>query len=318
MNLRVIAACAGAAIAAGAAIVGCGRGGGGKPVALASSAARPIYPCATPARHTHYVGLSVPGFPPDRSNLTALERKFQISPSAISIYMPLGMKIDMSAVTTVCAQGALPVIEIDSDAIPLGKVAAGDYDAVLTSYADDLKALDYPVAIDFDHEFNTMIYAWGAKDQSPANFIAAWRHVVELFRRVGADDVTWIWNPATNGKYTVPIRPWYPGDAYVSWVGLDGYFTDPQSTFQTVFGPTLADLTTFTRRPVFIDETGANPASQRIRAIDSLFDGVERTPAIKGLVWFDYGSAAGRDWMIQYDPGALAAFRARAASYAKS
>jgi hypothetical protein len=233
------------------------------------------------------------------------------------MYMSLGMKIDMSALTTVCAQGALPVIEIDSDRIAFRKVTAGAYDAVLSSYAKELKALNYPVAIDFDHEFNVTVSPWGPKYHGAKDFVNAWRHIVTLFRKVGANDVTWIWNPATIGRGTVPIRPWYPGSAYVTWVGIDGYFTAPQSTFQTVFGPTLADLKTFAKQSLFIDETGANPASQRVRAIDSLFSGLKRTPAIKGLVWFDYGKAPGHDWQIEGDTTALAAFRAGAKSYLK-
>jgi mannan endo-1,4-beta-mannosidase len=262
MKPKVLAACAAVAVAVCAAVWNVTEGGTGKPTPFPSTTARPIYACASPTQDNHYVGLSVPGFPPDASKLTALEERIKLRPSAVSMYIPLGMKLDMSAVTEICAQGALPVIEIDSDDIPLNRVADGDYDNVLISYAEDLKALGYPVGIDFDHEFNSPVWDWGTKKQSAKNFIAAWRHIVQLFRKVGADHVTWSWNPATDGKGTAPIRPWYPGSAYVTWVGLDGYFTSPQSTFRTVFGPTLAYLKTFANLPVFIDETGANPAAQ--------------------------------------------------------
>ena len=30
------------------------------------------------------------------------------------------------------------------------------------------------------------------------------------------------------------MRPWYPGDAWVTMVGLDGYFVTSQATFSTV------------------------------------------------------------------------------------
>jgi mannan endo-1,4-beta-mannosidase len=315
MNSKVLVACAATIIAVCVGAWNIAGGRADKPASSPSPTALPIYRCAPLARDNHYVGLSVPGFPPDMSKLTTLEKKFQVQVSAISMYMSLGMKFDMSALTMICEQGALPVIEIDSDGIAFGQVTAGAYDAVLTSYAKELKALNYPVAIDFDHEFNAAASLWGPRYHDAKDFVSAWRHIVTLFRTVGANDVTWIWNPVVNGKGTVSIQPWYPGDAYVTWVGLDGYFTAPQSAFQTVFGPTLADLKTFTKLPVFIDETGANPASQRVRAIDSLFSGAEATPTIKGLVWFDYSKAPGRDWQIEDDPAALAAFRAGAETY---
>jgi mannan endo-1,4-beta-mannosidase len=320
MSHKILAVCAAAVAIAVCTGAWTTNGGGLEKAAPSSSSSpspteSPIYPCTLPSRSSHYVGLSVPGFPPDVSDLTALENKFQVQASAVSMYMSLGMKFDMSALSTLCAQGALPIIEIDSDGIAFRQITAGAYDAVLTSYAQELKALNYPVAIDFDHEFNYTNSHWGPKYHSAKDFVNAWRHIVTLFRKIGADQVMWIWNPATNGKGTVPIQPWYPGNAYVTWTGLDGYFTTPQSTFQTVFGPTLADLKTFTHLPVFIDETAANPASGRVRAIDSLFSGVERTPAIKGLVWFDYKKAAGRGWQIEDDPSALAAFRAGAERY---
>jgi mannan endo-1,4-beta-mannosidase len=317
MMPKVVAAGAVVVIAASAGAWRIADGGAGNLRPAPSVKVSSAYVCALPSRSSKHVGLSVPGFPPDKSKLTALENKFKVRISAVSMYMSLGMNFDMSALSTLCAQGTLPIIEIDSDRIAFEQITAGAYDSVLASYAKNLKALNYPVAIDFDHEFNYTVSPWGPKYHSAKDFVNAWRHIVTLFRKVGANRVTWIWNPATLGQGRVPIRPWYPGSGYVTWVGLDGYFTTPKSTFETVFGPTLADLTTFAKLPVFIDETAANPASGRVRAIDSLFSGVERRPAIKGLVWFDYDKAPGRDWQIEDDPAALAAFRAGEKRYSK-
>jgi mannan endo-1,4-beta-mannosidase len=317
MGPKIVATTAAVVIAASVGAWNIAGGAVGKPRPSSNQKSSSVYGCAQPSRISNYVGLSVPGFPPDKSKLTAIENKFKVRASAISMYISLGINFDMSALRTLCAQGTLPIIEIDSDRISFRQITAGAYDAVLTSYAKELKALNYPVAINFDHEFNYTVSPWGPRYHAAKDFVNAWRHIVMLFRKIGASRVTWIWNPATNGYGRVPVRPWYPGSAYVTWIGLDGYFTTPQSTFETVFGPTLADLKTFTKLPVFIDETAANPASQRVRAIDSLFRGLERTPAIKGLVWFDYDKASGRDWQIENDPAALAAFRAGEKSYSK-
>ena len=35
--------------------------------------------------------------------------------------------------------------------------------------------------------------SWGYRHTSPAAFVAAWRHVVNVFRAQGAYNVTWLW-----------------------------------------------------------------------------------------------------------------------------
>ena len=49
------------------------------------------------------------------------------------------------------------------------------------------------VIIGFGHEMNGYWYSWGYRHTSPAVFVAAWRHIVTVFRQQGADNVTWLW-----------------------------------------------------------------------------------------------------------------------------
>ena len=51
----------------------------------------------------------------------------------------------------------------------------------------------HAVVIGFGHEMNASWYSWGYGHVPPATFIAAWRHIVTLFRSEGADNVTWLW-----------------------------------------------------------------------------------------------------------------------------
>jgi len=102
--------------------------------------------------------------------------------------------------------------------------------------------------------------------------------------------------------------------ALFTMVGLDGYFFTPQATFNTVFGPTLSQVRTFTSRPIFIVETGANPSADRPAQISGLFKGA-REAGIIGVIWFDYYKYPGHDWVIDNDPAALNAFRYAAEMY---
>ena len=116
-------------------------------------------------------------------------------------------------------------------------------------------------------------YSWGYTHTSPAVFVAAWRHIVTLFRAQETQNVTWLWTINTIHKKTrVPSPgPWWPGNSYVNWVGIDGYFTNPSSVFASVFGPTIVYVRTLTRSSDTyhrdIRDPGSQPASEDCRSI---------------------------------------------------
>lgn len=272
--------------------------------------------CSGRPSNGHYVGFSVPDFPPDKDNLDSIERAAGTTANVVSQYMSIGAQLDTPLLSRLCSQGVLPVIEIDSDKMPLQKIADGGEDSVLDSYALELGTLQIPVVIDFNHEFNGPWFKWGYKSVTSSEFVAAWRHVVTVFRKNGASNVIWVWNPNTDTPSTVTdLQAWYPGNSYVTWVGLDGYFYRSSDTFTSVFGPTMEQIRAFSKHPFFIVETGANPVSGRVRAIKSLFQGAAATSDLLGFIWFDYDKYASHNWFINRDSAALAAFRIGAQSY---
>jgi mannan endo-1,4-beta-mannosidase len=136
--------------------------------------------------------------------------------------------------------------------------------------------------------------------------VAAWRHVVTVFRAVGALNIIWLWTVNIN-RCRCRIRspaPWWPGRRYVTWVGIDGYYYEGSWTFASLFGPTIKAVRALTLDPILISETAALGASQPAKITD-LFSGV-RAYGLRGFVWFD--SNKGQDWRIT-GPAALAAFR---------
>ena len=71
--------------------------------------------------------------------------------------------------------------------------------------------------------------------------MAAWRHIVTVFRQQGADNVTWLWTVnIVDQKGGIPSpAAWWPGASYVTWVGIDGYYLKPSWKFAPLFGPTI-------------------------------------------------------------------------------
>ncbi len=181
---------------------------------------------------------------------------------------------------------AAVLVQIDPSYASVAAIAAGSYDGYLRSYADSVRDFGHPVIIGFGHEMNAPWYSWGYPHVQPATFVAAWRHIVRLFRGQGADNATWLWTINTALPRSGPVARWWPGPSYVTWVGVDGYFYRPSDTFASVFGSTIQQVRAFTRKPVLLAETAAGPVAGQPGKIAGLFAGLRRERAL-GLVWFD-------------------------------
>lgn len=96
-----------------------------------------------------------------------------------------------------------------------------------------------------------------------ANFIGAWQNIYNIFKSQGATNVSWVWNPA--GPVVNPdAAPYYPGNAYVDWIGWDGYDKVNAHDFGTVFNPFYQEFenATYGNKPIMIAETGECPTYQ--------------------------------------------------------
>ena len=194
----------------------------------------------------------------------------------------------------------------------IAAIAAGAYDKdYLRPFADSVRDFGHPVVIGFGHEMNAPWYSWGYGHVPPRTFVAAWRHIVTLFRGQGADNVTWLWTINADLSDTGPIASWWPGARYVSWVGIDGYYYRPSDNFASVFGDTIAQVRAFTRKPVLLSETAVGPRAGQPAKITNLFAGMRQYKTL-GLVWFDMAQHDGiyhQDWRIEDSPAAESAFR---------
>jgi mannan endo-1,4-beta-mannosidase len=176
-------------------------------------------------------------------------------------------------------------------------------------------AFGHPVILSFGHEMNGNWYSWGYGHTSPATFVAAWRHVVRVFRAAGAANVTWLWAVNSIEGASSSLSQWWPGAAWVDWTGIDGYYFQATDTFSFVFGSTIADIRAFSSAPLLIAETAVGTTSDRESQIDALFAGVQ-AEHLAGVVWFDEAQHAGlyhQNWRLEDDPSALATFAAAAA-----
>ena len=215
--------------------------------------------------------------------------------------------------TEAARHGAIPLVQIDPTDISMASIASGDYDNYLDDFANAVRSYGHPVIIGFGHEMNGNWYSWAYRHASPTMFVAAWRHIVTLFRTLGAENVTWLWtiNVITKEGSIAHPGPWWPGNSYVNWVGIDGYYGKSSTAFTSLFGPTIVAIRSLTNAPIIIAETGVVHSGRQSAQITDLFAGIH-TYGLLGLVWFD--AIGNQDWRI-ITPSAVSAFRQGAAIY---
>jgi len=261
-----------------------------------------------------YLGVYADGAPMSYAGVTAFTTATGVRPRLVVYYSGWWEPFQANFATTAAKHGALPLVQIDPTHISLAAIASGRYDAYLTSYAQAVRAYREPVILSFGHEMNGIWFSWGYRYTSPAVFVAAWRHIVTLFRAVGTPNVTWLWtvNIIKTGNGQIPSpAPWWPGSSYVTWVGIDGYYLKPSWQFVPIFGPTIAAVRELTGDPILIAETSATPAASQPAKISDLFAGIH-TYGLLGFVWFD--DVASHDYRIN-GPAAIAALRHGAKTY---
>jgi hypothetical protein len=164
-------------------------------------------------------------------------------------------------------------------------------------------------------------YSWGGPNNGgefggAAAYIAAWRHVHDIFVDQGAVNVVWVW---CVNQSDVPGAAWnhwtnyYPGDSYVDWVGIDAYnwgnINGGWRSMSTLLGASAyedyAD-----RKPIMIAETasgeGGGDKAQWIYEAGT--DIKTSFPSVQAVVWFD-AAGTNENWAIDSSTAAFTAYR---------
>jgi mannan endo-1,4-beta-mannosidase len=273
-----------------------------------------------PAFPESYLGAFANGVPDSYAPIESFAGTTGVQPNIALYYSGWGEPFQTAFARQAAKHDAVPLVQIEPVGISLTAIIDGAYDTYLKSYANAVASFGaqtgHGVIIGFAHEPNGSWYQWGFKHVPPAVWIAAWRHVVNVFRHQGADDVTWLWTVNivdVRGGIAAP-GPWWPGSRYVTWVGIDGYYYKPSWKFAPLFGPAIKDVRAFSRDPILISETAAAPAAGQPAKIANLFAGVHAY-GLLGFVWFDADRI--RDWRLTAT-AAIAAFRRGAKPYGRT
>lgn len=267
-----------------------------------------------------YLGVYDPGVPGSYQPINEFAAAIHRQPDISLYYSGWPERFQTSFAEQATSHGATVLVQIDPTNINMRALAAGKYDSYIIWYARSVRAYKHRIIIGFGHEMNGSWYSWAWKHTPPAVWVSAWRHLVDVFRRVGANNVTWMWTITKDGPSAGPIQDWWPGASYVNWIGIDGYYYYKNDTFQSVFEPTITAVRKLTSDPILLSEVGIGQVSGQAVKIPGLFAGIKKNRLL-GLVWFDvdqYGSIVAQDWRIDGHTSAIVAFRQGAAQMSDS
>lgn len=260
----------------------------------------------------HYVGVFMDG---ESTSLRALQHFSKVEgrkPNITVYYDSWGASFNRHFFAKASKAGMSVVMQLTPGPYSVAAIAAGHGDRYLRHLAAQVRRYRHRVIISWAPEADTRAHAWGWHRTPAAKWVASWKHVVKLFRRAGARNVTWLWD-MSGGKYTASrVRAYWPGSQYVNWIGVNAYFISPARTYQFVVGDVVRAIRRFAHKPIILPEVGIGPKAGQAAKLPSLFAGI-RHDHLLGLIWFDLKQHQGinhQDWRLDGHHAAVAAFQA--------
>jgi hypothetical protein len=199
-----------------------------------------------------------------------------------------GIAFPQAQVDAIIASGHLPFIRMmprssfnpggPDPVYQLQRFLDGDFDAELDQWCADAAAHNGPLLVEFGTEVNGDWFPWNgqyngagtttgygdpALADGPERFRDTCRHIIERCDAAGASNITWFFHV---DAYSQPDTAWnsmaeyYPGDAWIDWLGLSVY--GPQQAGETLqdFNEILADayplLSALGNQPIAVLEWG--------------------------------------------------------------
>lgn len=285
------------------------------------------------------LGVFVSGVPEDMRLLESLERTVRRRFMMVTFYQAWGSRPDQQfdprALNRIVAHGAIPVLtwepwvtDFTRPGLPpmpdrqfrnLRAISSGQYDFYIERWARGAREWGHPLMVRLGHEMNASWYPWGERafGNTAEDYIAMWRHVVGIFRRVGAHNVLWVWSAAL-----VPLGETYPGDDYVDWVGITvlNFGTVPPGwkwrSFEDLFSSYYDELKKMGKPIIIAEVASAEEGGDKAGWIrDSMASLRESFPQVKAFMWFNtvQDQYWPINWSLTSSREAASAFRRAAA-----
>lgn len=144
-------------------------------------------------------------------------------------------------------------------------------------------------------EFNAAWWYWSQKPDTTA----AIRRIWQIFEDQGANQyATWVWEafcPARYSKYVTDPEPYYPGDKYVDWIGINVFanlknpYISQSTRFSELMSKTYEQMQSHhPQKPIMVSEFGRTPGeTQPSWLIDAYKTMKNDFPPLKAAIYYD-------------------------------
>ncbi|MCU0640699.1 MAG: hypothetical protein MUC35_01275 [Candidatus Margulisbacteria bacterium] len=233
-------------------------------------------------------------------NLTDFQTRIGKQLAVVLWYVPWPEPFPRTEAERVAGNGSVPLITWEP-----WREASDDYVRAFLTAAKDFGR---PLLLRFAHEMNGDWYPWAG---DPVGFKKRWSYIYNVKRELRADNVALVFCPNHYDKTAAALEEYYPGDALVDWVGLDGYNwgEGKWETFDVIFRAGYDRLTALTAKPLMIGEfASAERGGDKAAWITDAFTKLQTVyPRVKLFCWFNINKE--RDWRVNSSPESQAALK---------
>lgn len=284
------------------------------------------------------IGLYLPDIPGSWKSLEKWEAVFERKMDLVPIYQAWESQykdFQTGQINRIQDKGLIPFITWEPWILPksseqqevqpdfrLKTILAGRHDNYLRSWAEELNKLEKPLLLRPMHEMNGNWYPWcgTVNGNKVGEYVGVWKYLHRFLRQyVAPGIIQWVWSPYA---FSYPpteenaIPKYFPGDAFIDWVALDGYnwgnCKDGYSwqSFEEIFNSAYIEITRLSQKPLLIGETASTESggSKAIWIKEAFKTMMKRFPHIKGIVWFNAQKEC--DWQLDSSKAAFEEFKA--------
>src|SRR5258705_4408287 len=167
-------------------------------------------------------GVFLPDDNAESSNLWTVQQMAGSRPRYGMRFAALDEKTPIPELNVITAAGAQPILTlepwqpdagVEQPEYALSRIAAGDLDDRLDTWARNLAAWGQPLLLRFGHEMKSNHYPWSiaVNGNSAADFVASWNYVRSRISQAGARNVSFMWCPDSPYEGSGEAAPAYPG-----------------------------------------------------------------------------------------------------------
>ena len=234
-----------------------------------------------------------------------------------------GITFPTTDVNTIQRRGVVPFIRVmtrstwnacSDKRYSLDKIIQGNFDSQLQRYARAAARVNGPLIMEFGTEVNGDWFPWSGscnggatttgygsptEADGPERFRDAYRHIIDIFRDQGANNVTWVLHLNSAGGSDAAWNrhaAYYPGDDYIDWLGVSVYGAQDPTTMRT-WNPQFRDVMDSAYRamaaispskPIALLEFGVTAHDNKPQWIRSALDDIAsgRYSRVKAVSWW--------------------------------